>query len=43
MNIVWQREVIQLKSTLISQMSINNGKIVDIGGLGWKIGCQCDQ
>ena len=23
-------------------MSLVNGKLVDIGGIGWKIGCNCD-
>jgi len=24
-------------------MSFVNGKLIDIGGLGWKIGCNCDE
>lgn len=34
--------VIHNKGQLISKMSIVNGKLIDIGGLGWKIGCNCD-
>ena len=43
MRIVWQREVVQVKAQQVCAMSIVNGKIVDVGGLGWKVGCECDQ
>lgn len=42
MRIVWERAVIHNKGQLVSRMSFANGKLIDIGGLGWKIGCNCD-
>jgi len=40
--IVWERTVIHNKGQLVSRMSFANGKLLDIGGLGWKVGCNCD-
>lgn len=40
--IVWERQVIHNKGQLISKMSFANGKLLDVGGLGWKVGCNCD-
>lgn len=37
-----QREVMQLRSQTIGRLGIENGRLKEIGGVGWKIGCTCD-
>ena len=37
--IALNREVIQVKSTSIGKLGIENGGLLDVGGIGWKFGC----
>lgn len=41
-SIAIQREVMQLRSQIIGRLGIDNGKLIEVGGIGWKIGCSCD-
>lgn len=34
-----QREVMQLRSTLVGKLGIDNGRLLEVGGISWKIGC----
>ena len=40
--IALNREVIQVKSTVIGKLGLESAGLLDIGGIGWKFGCQCD-
>lgn len=37
-----EREVMQNRSTKIGQLGIENGRLIEVGGVGWKVGCSCD-
>lgn len=32
----------QLRSQTIGRLGIENGRLIEVGGIGWKIGCSCD-
>ena len=40
--LAFQREVMQLRSDKIGQLGIENGRLIEVGGIGWKVGCPCD-
>ena len=37
--IALNREVIQVKSTVIGKLGLESAGLLDIGGIGWKFGC----
>ena len=40
--IALQREVMQIRSEVIGRMGLENARLVEVGGIGWKMGCSCD-
>lgn len=32
----------QLRSQTIGRLAIENGRLAQVGGISWKIGCTCD-
>jgi hypothetical protein len=37
-----EREVIQGRKDVLGRMGVNNGHLIDLGGVGFKIGCSCN-
>lgn len=37
-----EREVMQIRSEKVGQMGIENARLIEIGGISWKVGCPCD-
>lgn len=32
-----------MRSVFVGRMGIENGRLLEIGGIAWKIGCACDR
>lgn len=37
-----EREVVQVRKDVLGRIGVNNGHLVDVGGVGFKIGCACN-
>lgn len=41
--IALNREVMQLRSTFVGKLGIDNGRLLEVAGISWRIGCACDE
>ena len=37
-----EREVVQVRRDVLGRVGINNGRFLELGGVGFKIGCICN-